>query len=68
MDEENQVSSLLIGLGAEEAQARVMAGQLLKRAEQLSREKEVTKVEALAELLELVKAGRSGESYERPDK
>ena len=68
MTELEQVTDLLMKFGAEEAQARVMAAQLLKRADQVSEEKGVSKVEALSGLLELVKAGRSGENYERPDK
>lgn len=62
-----QVTALLMRFGADEAQARVMAGQLLKRAEQVSKDKGISKVEALASLLELVKAGRSGENYLSPD-
>ncbi|MBK1876888.1 hypothetical protein [Pelagicoccus mobilis] len=68
MSELDQVTALLVNFGADEVQAKVMAAQLLKRSEQISEEKGVSKVEALAGLLELVKAGRSGESYERPDK
>lgn len=67
MNEFDQVTSLLVRFGAEEGQAQVMAKQLLKRAEQISEEKGVSKVEALAGLLELVKAGRSGDSYEVSD-
>lgn len=68
MDELGQVAALLESFGAEKAQAEVMARQLLKRAEQVSAEKGVPKIEALADLLQLVKAGRTGETYERPDK
>ena len=63
-----QVSAVLVGFGAEEGQAKVMAKQLLKRSEQVAQEKGISKIKALADLLELVKAGRSGESYASPDK
>lgn len=64
MDEVEQVSTMLQQMGASEAQARVMAGQLLKRAAQIAEERGIKKVAALAELLQLVRSGREGESYE----
>lgn len=67
MDESKQVAAVLVQMGADQSQALVMAKQLIKRAEQISRDQGVEKVQALARLLELVRSGRSGESYESPD-
>ncbi|WP_309026009.1 hypothetical protein [Pelagicoccus enzymogenes] len=64
MAEVDQVASILEQWGAEGSQAKVMAAQLLKRAEQISEQRGVEKVEALADLLKLVKAGRDGETRE----
>ncbi|MBD5782066.1 hypothetical protein IEN85_21385 [Pelagicoccus sp. NFK12] len=64
MAEVEQVASILEQWGAEGSQAKVMAAQLLKRAEQISEQRGVEKVEALADLLKLVKAGRDGETRE----
>ncbi|MDQ8196820.1 hypothetical protein [Pelagicoccus enzymogenes] len=58
------MASILEQWGAEGSQAKVMAAQLLKRAEQISEQRGVEKVEALADLLKLVKAGRDGETRE----
>ncbi|MDQ8188148.1 hypothetical protein [Pelagicoccus sp. SDUM812002] len=65
MGEIEQVAGVLKQLGAEDDQAKVMAAQLIKRAEQISEERGVEKVSALAELLQLVKSGRDGETHER---
>ncbi|MDQ8179912.1 hypothetical protein [Pelagicoccus sp. SDUM812005] len=64
MTEVEQVAAALRQLGAEEAQAQVMAAQLIKRAGQIAEERGIEKVAALAELLRLVKAGREGETHE----
>lgn len=64
MSEVEQVAAVLEQWGAEGAQAKVMAAQLIKRAEQISEERGIKKVAALAELLKLVKAGREGETHE----
>ncbi len=64
MDEVEQVAQVLEQLGAEGSQARVMSAQLIKRAEQISQKRGIEKVAALAELLQLVKAGREGETHE----
>lgn len=53
-------------LGAEEKAARVMAGQLLKRADQLVRERSITQLEAVEYLLQVTIAGRDGRIYEGP--
>ncbi len=64
MDEVQQVAALLERMGAGGAQAEVMAKQLIKRAGQISEERGIDRVAALAELLELVRSGREGETYE----
>lgn len=63
MNEVDQVAVILQQMGAGEAQARVMAAQLIKRAAQVSEERSIEKVAALAELLELVRSGREGETH-----
>ena len=55
-----QVRSLLVRLGAEPPRAEVMAGQLLKRARQISVERGITEVEALENLLKQVVEARQG--------
>ena len=47
-------------LGAPVGQDRVMASQLLKRAEQLAGERSISKTEAMEYLLKLAVAGREG--------
>lgn len=61
MTELEQLVELCVRLGAPRLQAVVMAAQLLKRAEQLARERGTTREVALARLLELVAQGRAGE-------
>ncbi len=62
MSDEDQVMRLCQRWGASEAQARVMAKQLLKRADQLAAERGWTRVEAMAHLLTLVAKGSQGET------
>lgn len=64
MDELQQVAAVLRQMGAGEAQAKIMAAQLLKRAKQIAQERGIEKVAALAELLQLVRSGRAGETFE----
>jgi hypothetical protein len=47
-------------LGAPPAQAETMARQLLKRADQLATERNITPEQAMAHLLEVVVHGRQG--------
>jgi hypothetical protein len=61
MTEHEQLSQLCERLGARPDQARVMATQLLKRAEQLAAERGITREAALQGLLEVVVKGRAGE-------
>lgn len=55
-----QISSLFTRLGAESAQAEVMARQLLKRAKQIAVERDMTELEALENLLKQVVEARQG--------
>lgn len=61
MNDQDQLEQLCIRLGATPDQAKVMAAQLLKRAEQLARERGTTREGELRRLLELVTKGRNGE-------
>jgi hypothetical protein len=61
MNELDQLTELCQRLGANPEQARVMAAQLLKRAEQLALEKNSTREAELKRLLDLVVKGRAGE-------
>ncbi len=54
------VTQLFINMGAESGQAEVMAGQLLRRAEQLAKEREISKVAAVDSLLRQVVQARQG--------
>jgi len=56
----DQVASLLVRLGADAAQADVMAGQLLKRAKQIAGERGISESEALENLLKQVIEARRG--------
>jgi len=60
-DENAQLARLCENLGAGRRQAEVMAAQLLKRAEQLSLEREISRSEALEHLLRVLVQGRRGE-------
>ena len=61
MTEHEQLQQLCERLGAAPAQAAIMASQLLKRADQLVRERGITRELALKGLLEVVVKGRAGE-------
>lgn len=60
MTELEQLTQLCERLGAPRAQAAAMAAQLLKRAEQIARERGGTPATALQRLLDLVVQGRAG--------
>ena len=51
---------LCTGLGADAGQARAMAAQLTKRADQLSAERSIPREEAMRYLLEVVTKGHAG--------
>ena len=59
---------LCAGLGADAEQARTMASQLMKRAEQLAAERNIPREEAMRYLLEVVTKGRAGEVAPSYDK
>jgi hypothetical protein len=61
MSELDQLTKLCESLGAPTPQARTMALQLLKRAEQLAIERAIPRQDAMAHLLNLVVKGRAGE-------
>jgi hypothetical protein len=62
MDELAQLTALCRRLGAAtDAQAEVLARQLLKRADQLSAERGVAREAALKHLLDVLVSGRRGE-------
>jgi hypothetical protein len=61
MTELQQITQLCERLGATHAQAETMAAQLLKRAEQLAAERNITREAALQSLLEVVIKGRAGD-------
>lgn len=61
MTEHEQLTSVCERLGAAPAQARVMAAQLQKRADQLVAERGVERAAAMAHLLEVLVRGRNGE-------
>lgn len=52
------VKSLFIKMGASKEQAQVMGSQLLKRAEQISREHEITTIKAVEKLLNQIVQAR----------
>ncbi|HWA86836.1 MAG TPA: hypothetical protein VG710_11480 [Opitutus sp.] len=62
MTELEQVAALCQRLGAEPVQAATMAAQLLKRADQLARERGLDRVAAMSYLLRLMMDGRNGET------
>ncbi|MGJ8650386.1 MAG: hypothetical protein ACSHX4_08500 [Opitutaceae bacterium] len=55
------VTQLFVNLGADAAQAKVMAAQLLKRAAQIAEERKISLVEATETLLKQVVQARSGD-------
>ena len=59
-DQLEQVTILLKRLGSEESQAKIMAKQLLKRAKQIAKERGITELEALENLLKQVVEARQG--------
>ncbi len=61
-EEQAQIKALLGKLGASKSQAEVMSRQLVKRANQWVEERGMSRVEAMKELLDLVVAGRSGQT------
>ena len=62
MTEHEQLVALCMKMGAARAQAEIMAAQLAKRADQFVAERGISRVQAMAHLLQLVVKGRSGET------
>lgn len=60
MSELAQLTELCRRLGADADQAGTMARQLLKRADQLAAERKITREEAMAHLLHILRHGREG--------
>lgn len=61
MTELEQLTQLCERLGAPAAQARTMAAQLMKRADQIAAERGIAREAALKGLLDVVVKGRAGE-------
>ena len=59
-NEAEQVAKIFQNLGAEKSLAMQMAKQLIKRAEQREKEGNISKTEALKELLEVAVYGAQG--------
>lgn len=58
--EEDALTALCERLGSSAGQARTMARQLLKRADQLAVERGIPRTEAMAHLLQLLMKGSQG--------
>jgi hypothetical protein len=61
VSEQEQLQALCERLGAPPAQAATMAAQLSKRADQLARERGITREAAMKHLLTVLVKGRQGE-------
>jgi N-acetylglutamate synthase-like GNAT family acetyltransferase len=55
-----EIACIFVNLGAPKKQAEVMASQLIKRAEQIAQERDISKVEATERLLKQVLEARQG--------
>ena len=55
-----EIACIFVNLGAPKKQASVMASQLIKRAEQIAQERDISKVEATENLLKQVLEARLG--------
>ena len=55
-----EITCIFVNLGAPKKQAAVMASQLIKRAEQIAQERDISKVEATEILLKQVLDARQG--------
>lgn len=66
MTEEEQLVQLCERMGSPREQAEIMARQLMKRADQLSATRNITRVEAMSHLLQLLLKGRKGEGPSSP--
>ena len=59
-DEVAQIARIFINLGATEKQAPILAAQLLKRADQIAEERNISKIDATQTLLKQVVEARQG--------
>ena len=55
-----EITCIFVNLGAPGKQAKVMASQLIKRADQIAQERDISKVEATESLLKQVLEARRG--------
>ena len=55
-----EITCIFVNLGAPKKQAAVMASQLIKRAQQIAQERDISKVEATDILLKQVLDARQG--------
>ena len=55
-----EIACIFVNLGAPEKQAEVMASQLIKRAEQIAQERDISKVEATERPLKQELEARQG--------
>jgi len=58
--EQDAIKALFVRMGAPDAQAQVMASQLLKRAGQIAEERSIPVLEAIGNLLRKVIEARQG--------
>jgi len=56
-DDINDLAKLLATIGCPEAKAGEMAAQLAKRSEQLAKERNISREEAMTQLLQLMRQG-----------
>jgi len=66
MKDGESLEDFFLGLGAPPAQATVLAAQTRKRARQLAEARGIEEAAALATLLEMIAAGRRGETPLQP--
>lgn len=59
-DQLNMIRTLFLKMGAPEEQAKIMASQLLKRANQIASDRDISIVEAVEILLKQVVEAQSG--------
>ena len=64
MNEQEQLKLLCERMGAPSEQAEIMARQLAKRADQLAASRGISRVDAMAYLLEVLVRGRNGDGPE----
>ena len=55
-----EIACIFVNLGAPDKQAAVMASQLIKRADQIAQERDISKAEATESLLKQVLEARRG--------